>query len=309
MKVMAVGREVTTEDRTPLSVGEEAMESVNEFPYLGSQIESSGRVMLDVERRIAQASKAFGALRKSVLLDHDLKVITKRKVYQACVLSVLLYGSECWSPLKKDLKKLDSFHNRCIRTILGITNKQQWNQRITSLEIRQRWSDPETATVKVMKRRLEWLGHIARMPDHCTPKICLFSWLPQPRPRGGPKLRWRDVIRKDLRAIKVSEEKWYDEASVSRSRWQNTYKGGLKSLTASDNAEAQEHAVNQIKCDECNRTFRRESDRKRHKCISERQKPVSEQRGAVQCTTCTQWFRSRGGLSVHRCRPDQASET
>ena len=308
-KVMAVGREVTAEDRTPLSVGEEVIESVNEFPYLGSQIESSGRVMLDVERRIAQASKAFGALRKSVLLDRDLKVITKRKVYQACVLSVLLYGSECWSPLRKDLKKLDSFHNRCIRTILGITNKQQWNQRITSLEIRQRWGDPETATVKVMKRRLEWLGHLARMPDHRTPKICLFSWLPQPRPRGGPRLRWRDVIRKDLRTIKVSEEKWYDEASMSRSRWQNTYKEGLKSLTASDNAEAQEHAVNQIKCDECNRTFRRESDRKRHKCISERQKPVSEQRGAVQCTTCTRWFRSRGGLSVHRCRPDQASET
>ena len=40
-KVMAVGREVTAEDRTPLSVGEEEIESVNEFPYHGSQIESS----------------------------------------------------------------------------------------------------------------------------------------------------------------------------------------------------------------------------------------------------------------------------
>ena len=69
-KVMAVVREVIAEDRTPLSVGEEEVESVNEFPYLGSQIECSGRVMLDVERWIAQASKAFGALRKSVLLDH-----------------------------------------------------------------------------------------------------------------------------------------------------------------------------------------------------------------------------------------------
>ena len=71
-KVMAVGREVAAENRTPLSVGEEEIESV-EFPYLGSQIEYSGRVMLDVETRIAQASKAFGALRKSVLLDSDLK--------------------------------------------------------------------------------------------------------------------------------------------------------------------------------------------------------------------------------------------
>ena len=56
MKVMAVGREVTVEE---LCVGEEEIESVNEFPYLGSQIESSGRVILDIERRIAQASKAL----------------------------------------------------------------------------------------------------------------------------------------------------------------------------------------------------------------------------------------------------------
>ena len=114
------------------------------------------------------------------------RVTTKCKVYQACVLSVLLYGSECWTPLKK----LDSFHNRCIRTIMGISNKQQWEQHITSVEIRRKWGDPETATLKVKKRRLEWLGHVARMPDHRIPKVCLFSWLPQRRPRGGLRLRW-----------------------------------------------------------------------------------------------------------------------
>ena len=38
---------------------------------------------------------------------------------------------------------------------------------------------------------------------------------------------------------------------------------------------------------------------KRHKCIAERQKPVSQQRGAVQCGTCHKWFSSNGGLAVH----------
>ena len=69
------------------------------------------------------------------------------------------------------------------------------------------------------------------MPENRTPKICLFSWLPQPRPRGGPRLRWRDVVRRDLRAINVSEERWYDEATVSRARWRNTCREGLKNLT------------------------------------------------------------------------------
>lgn len=131
--------------------------------------------------------RAFGALRRSVLLDSNLNISIKCKVNLACVLSVVLYRSECWTPLTKNLKKLDSFHNGCIRTILGISNKQQWSERITSLELRQRWGDLETATVKVMKRCLEWLGNLARMPDHCITKICLFSWLPQPCPWGSPR--------------------------------------------------------------------------------------------------------------------------
>ena len=109
-KVMAVGREVMAGDRAPLNIGGEEIKAVNEFPYLGLRIESSGRMMLDVEKRIAQESRAFGALKKLVLLDKHLNISTKRKIYQACVLSVLLYGSKCWTPLKKNLKRLDSFH-------------------------------------------------------------------------------------------------------------------------------------------------------------------------------------------------------
>ena len=58
----------------------------------------------------------------------------------------------------------------------------------------------------------------------------------------------------------------------------------------------------QVQCDVCRRSFRRESDKARHKCKSEREKPVSEQRGSVQCQRCKRWFRSKGGLAVHRCR-------
>ena len=58
---------------------------------------------------------------------------------------------------------------------------------ITSREIRNRWGDSETIAMKVMRRRLEWLGHVARMPDHCIPKQLLLGWLPQPHPCGGPE--------------------------------------------------------------------------------------------------------------------------
>ena len=52
-----------------------------------------------------------------------------------------------------------------------------------------------------MLGKLEWLGHVARMPDHRILKSVLFGWLPQARPRCGPRRRWKDVVHKDLNDI------------------------------------------------------------------------------------------------------------
>ena len=57
----------------------EDIEKVVEFSYLGSVITSSGRMTVEVHKTIAQASWAFGALRKSVFIDKHLKISTKRK--------------------------------------------------------------------------------------------------------------------------------------------------------------------------------------------------------------------------------------
>ncbi len=40
-------------------------------------------------------------------------------------------------------------------------------------------------------------------------------------------------------------------------------------------------AAKEVDCEVCSTKFRRESDKKRHKCLSERNKPVSEQRSAA----------------------------
>ena len=57
-----------------------------------------------------------------------------------------------------------------------------------------------------------------------------------------------------------------------------------------------------VQCGECGRSFHRPGDMKRHKCVAERARPVEKQRGAVQCSVCRKWFRSKGGHAVHRCR-------
>ena len=106
---------------------------------------------------------------------------------------MLLYGAECWVPFRRHKKKLDTFHHRCIRTILGISNGQQWTEQITA-EVRRRWGDEETAAEKVKRRRLEWLCHLAGLDEDRLPKPALFSWPLKLKLRCVPRKRWRDAV-------------------------------------------------------------------------------------------------------------------
>ena len=71
------------------------------------------------------------------------------------------------------------------------------------------------AAEKERRRRLEWLGHVARMPAPYDPKVCAL-WLAHPH--CGPRRRWKYVVRKDLKDIDVEESEWYTEARRSRGR-------------------------------------------------------------------------------------------
>ena len=60
-------------------------------------------------------------------------------------------------------------------------------------------------TTKLMRKCLEWLGHLARMTPERIPKITLSSWFPLTRPQVGPRRRWRDLVKSDLKAVGIQE--------------------------------------------------------------------------------------------------------
>ena len=94
-KLLVVGASVE-EDLQPISIRDEFIEVVSEFRYLGAIVEACGGVVNDMADRIARASRAFGALCKPVFKYGGLSLATKRMVYRAVVLGVLLYGAEAW---------------------------------------------------------------------------------------------------------------------------------------------------------------------------------------------------------------------
>ena len=70
-------------------------------------------------RRIGLASSVMGQL-TSVWRQSRLSLYTKLRLYNALVVSVLLYGAETWTLTKSDEQKIESFQMSCLRRILGI---------------------------------------------------------------------------------------------------------------------------------------------------------------------------------------------
>ena len=55
-------------------------------------------------------------------MDVNLSLATTKRMLVSCL--CYYYGTECWVILQKHEKRLNSFHHRCIRNILGISNRQ-----------------------------------------------------------------------------------------------------------------------------------------------------------------------------------------
>ena len=84
---------------------------------MGANISRDGEITSEVTGRIA---RAFGCLRVPAFKNKDLSLAIKRAVYRAVVLAVLLYGAETWMMKAVHTRRLNSFHNYCIWTILGV---------------------------------------------------------------------------------------------------------------------------------------------------------------------------------------------
>ena len=94
---------VSTTTPVPITVGRHQLTATQSFTYLGRQVCHDGGANLDIKQRISKARTAFIQLRP-VWRCGKYSRPTKVKIYQSCVLSVLLYGSECWRMTVADLK-------------------------------------------------------------------------------------------------------------------------------------------------------------------------------------------------------------
>ena len=68
------------------------LEVIDTFVYLGKTLSRLNTLDEEVSYRLSKARDAFGKLESKLWSRSDIKVTTKVEVYQACVLTILLYG-------------------------------------------------------------------------------------------------------------------------------------------------------------------------------------------------------------------------
>ena len=157
------------------------------------------------------------AWNNSKLTEH-----TKIQIYRVCVVSTLLYGSRSWTLHARQERKLNAFHMRSLQRILNIT----WQGKVPNNTVLERAGCTSMFTL-LKQRRMHWLGHVVRMDDGRIPKDLLYRELEQgKRPTGRPQLRFKDVCKRDLKALNIDQNNW-EATALRRSAWRQTVQKGL----------------------------------------------------------------------------------
>ena len=183
-----------------ITIDDYELDVVEQFTYLGSTITNNLSLDTEIDKRIGKAAATLARLISRVWTNPKLTVKTKMVVYNACVVSTLLYGSETWTTYARQEKRLNSFHLRNIRRIFGIS----WQDRVSNTGVLSRANLPSMFTL-LRQLRLRWLGHVYRMEDGRIPKDILHGELASGRrSKGRPQLRYKDVCKRDMKALDIT---------------------------------------------------------------------------------------------------------
>jgi len=83
----------------------------------------------DIINRLQKAKSSFVQL-NNAWRSCNIREKPKIKICKSNVLSVLLYGAECWRVTQRDSQRLPGFHTSCLQK----TYKIYWSQKISNEE-------------------------------------------------------------------------------------------------------------------------------------------------------------------------------
>jgi hypothetical protein len=112
----------------------------------------------------------------------------------------------------------EGFENRVLRRTFGPKREEDGSWRkLYNDELHNLYSSPNIVRV-IKSRRMRWAGHVARMMKRRRVYTVLVGRPEGKRPLGGPRRRWEDNIKMDLRDIGIDGANWIQLAQ-DRVQW------------------------------------------------------------------------------------------
>ena len=205
------------DSKPTIKFGDYCSNVVDKFTYLASTMTSNMSLDADISAQIGKAAYTMSNLKKRVWENMKLTVHTKLKVYQACILSTLLYGCKSWTTYVSQERRLNRFHMRSLRRVRNIS----WQNHVPDTEVLEQ-AQSQSIFVLLSHWRLRWLGHTCRMNDGRLPKDLLYGEVsPGKRPTRRHTLgfkdrtAWRGAIKMRLASVEAHR---VNNAQLKRAR-------------------------------------------------------------------------------------------
>ena len=201
--------------------GDFTFDRTSDFIYLGTNLNENNLVEVEIIKRLQAGNRAYyGCI--NLLGSRRLSRSTKLRIYNAVIRPVVTYGCEAWTIRKSDNMRLEVFENKVLRKIVGPICDPEWRRR-TNIELRQATNQVKI-TDFIRQRRLQWAGHVARMDPFKYPNRALHHRERGKRPKGRPRNRWTDDVRKDVgrqapwHQLAQDRDAWRDIIAEAKSR-------------------------------------------------------------------------------------------
>ena len=186
-KKTKIMRSDKTTRATNIIIGNDVIEEVPDFDYLGSLITNNGDGIKEVKRRLGMATKKLSKMKR---LWKGTDENTKMKFLKALIFPVATYGSETWCLSKQAEQKVKSFQMKSFRKILRIP----WTEKRTYKLVLQQLGniDENWLLNTVVQRKMKFFGHVKR---HESLERMIYEGLIEgKRGRGRPRRRWSQDI-------------------------------------------------------------------------------------------------------------------
>lgn len=180
---------MTNGTKSSINVGKSEITYVEEYIYLGQLISPKDNINKEIKRRIANSWKRYWDLRE-IMKDKNLHIGTKGKLFNVCILPILMYGSQTWALTKNITNRIAICQRAMERSMIGVKRKD----KIRNTNIRKN-TKTQDVTLKIKRLKWKWAGHMVRGKEKWS-KITTH-WYPREgkRKRGRQQKRWDDDIR------------------------------------------------------------------------------------------------------------------